>query len=301
MSEEQLRLRLQVIDLQSRLIDISVPRYLDSLNLAQRIVRDAGLQSHWPSGYRRNYFFRARGRQVHPQETLADVGVIDGELVYLLPEPDPSLGIVEQNPEYPEIKPYFGQGILLLVGYLLSILLWSFGWGMALTMSSSAMVTVFPSLGLAVLAIAFSRHAWGGRGSELRVGITAFVLFLIALVPPFFAPITQTAVSVSEFAPILLPGVVIGVAGLIVSWLAWWGAVEPLRAQVVVEQQQEDTVQSISCGICRNLIAPGKETAAPFQCPNCSHQRFHIGCMNARISSFHGDKRLCPICEVRLY
>lgn len=301
MSEEQLRLRLQVIDLQPRLIDISVPRYLDSINLSQRIVRDAGLQSHWPSGYRRNYFFRARGRQVHPQETLADVGVVDGELVYLLPEPDPVLGLIEQNPEFPEVKPYLGQGLGLLVGYLVAILLWSFAWGMALTLSSHFLVTILPSLGLGVLTVAFSRHAWGGRGSEPRVALTALIMFAIALVPPFFAPITQMGVSLRAFFPILFPGVVIGIAGLIISWLAWWGAVEPLKRQVVIEQKKESAVLLNNCGVCTNPIAVEHEASVPFQCPVCSPRRFHVGCMNAKITEFKGDKRLCPVCNTRLY
>ena len=100
MSLAEIRLRIQVIDINPRQIDITVPRYLAADNLSQRIIRDAGLQSHWHSGYRRNYILRARGRVLHPKETLEQLGVVDGEMIYLLPEPDPQVGVVEQNPEF---------------------------------------------------------------------------------------------------------------------------------------------------------------------------------------------------------
>ena len=78
MSLAEIRLRIQVIDINPRQIDITVPRYLAADNLSQRIIRDAGLQSHWHSGYRRNYILRARGRVLHPKETLEQLGVVDG-------------------------------------------------------------------------------------------------------------------------------------------------------------------------------------------------------------------------------
>ena len=86
MSLAEVRLRIQVIDINPKQIDITVPRYLAADNLSQRIIRDAGLQSHWRSGYRRNYTLRARGRVLNPKETLDQLDVVDGEMIYLLPE-----------------------------------------------------------------------------------------------------------------------------------------------------------------------------------------------------------------------
>jgi hypothetical protein len=297
MSLAEIRLRIQVIDINPRQIDITVPRYLAADNLSQRIIRDAGLQSHWRSGYRRNYTLRARGRVLHPKETLEQLGVVDGELIYLLPEPDEREGVLEQNPEYPEVKSYLGQGSLRLVLMIVLVLSFSFLWGMALTTSKHWVVTILPSLGLATLCVSFARHAWGGRAFQMKIGITALVLYLIALVPPFLAPVVQSGMEVLDFLKILVPGIVMGFASLIISWLAWWGAVEPLNRQVVREQRalEQDTTLP-KCGICVRDVEIEFDTVCQYQCG----RHFHSGCISAKQASFQGDARLCAVCNVRV-
>lgn len=286
-----------MIDINPRQIDITVPRYLAADNLSQRIIRDAGLQSHWHSGYRRNYILRARGRILHPKETLEQLGVVDGEMIYLLPDPDPKDGVLEQNPEYPEVKPYLGQGSLKLVLTLLVILSFSFVWGMALTFSASWIVIVLPSLGLASYCVSFARHAWGGRAFQMKIGITAFVLFLIALIPPFLASIVWNEKEFIDFLVRMLPGIVTGFASLIVSWLGWWGAVEPLNRQVVqVQRAIEQNTELPKCGICARDV----EVQFDVICPHHCGRHFHTGCLTARQSSFQGDARLCAVCNVRV-
>jgi len=297
LSVGDVRLRIQIIDIEPKQIDVTVPRYLAADNLSQRVIRDAGLQSHWKSGYRRNYTFRARGRIVYPKETLENLGVVDGELIYLLPEPDPSLGVLEQNPEYPEVNNYLGQGIPMLAGTISLVLLFSFFWGMALTTSQHWMVTVLPSLGLATLCISFARHAWGGRASQMRVGLTGLALYIIALGPPFFAPTIRSGISFGEFFSVLGPGMVMGLASLIISWLAWWGPVEPLNRAVVAEQRRlNQNMARHNCSICARDIEEEFDVMCPYNCG----RHFHSGCMQAKQASFQGDRRLCPMCNVRL-
>jgi len=297
LSVSEVRLRIQIIDVDPKQIDVTVPRYLAADNLSQRVIRDAGLQSHWKSGYRRNYTFRARGRVVHPKETLENLGVVDGELIYLLPEPDPALGVIEQNPEYPEVNDYLGQGTPMLAGMVSGVLIFSFFWGMALTTSQHWIVTILPSLGLATLCISFARHSWGGRASHMRVGVTGLSLYIIALAPPFFAPMIQTGMSFGEFISVLGPGVVMGIGALIISWLAWWGPVEPLNRTIVDEQRRlEQPNVGNSCGVCTRTIEESFDVLCPYNCG----KHFHSGCMEAKQSSFQGDSRLCPMCNVRL-
>ena len=57
---------------------------------------------------------------MHENESLADLGVIDNELVYLLPQPPTGMGVVEQNPDYPEVKGYSGRGLPVLISTILA-------------------------------------------------------------------------------------------------------------------------------------------------------------------------------------
>lgn len=233
MSLSEVRLRIQVIDIEPRQLDVTVPRYIPVSDLSQRVVRDAGMQSHWPNRFRRHYYIHARGRMLEHSETLESVGLVDGELIYLLPQPDAQLGVLEQNPEYPEVKPYLGQGLTQLMLSLFAVLLFSFLWGMALSVEQSTWTAILPSLGLSSLCVAVARHAWGGWAFNMRIGGTALLLYVIALIPPLFAPTMLAGVKLSVFFRTFAPGIVLGLAGLIFSWIAWWGPVEPLNRKVL--------------------------------------------------------------------
>ena len=298
MSTQEVRLRIQIIDIEPKQIDVTVPRYLAADNLSQRVIRDAGLQSHWKSGYRRNYMFRARGRVIHPKETLEHLGVVDGELIYLLPDPDPAAGVIEQNPEYPIINAYLGQGLPKLIGTISLVLLFSFFWGMALTTSQHWVVITLPSLGLATLCVSFARHAWGGRPSQVKIGFTAFTLYIIALGPPLFAPVLRVGISWAEFLSVLGPGIIMGIGALIISWLAWWAPVEPLTRRAVEENRQAESEALPCCGICGREVQNNVRAVCQYNC--VPGEVLHSGCMEAKILSFKGDKRLCPIHNVRI-
>lgn len=110
--DQTVHLRVQVVDMQSFTLDLQVPTYLPARDLTQRVARDAGLEAHWPDGRRRLYWLRARGRLVTDSETLAELNVVNGELVYLLPEPPAGSGVLEQPPDYPQNQGYPGKGLV---------------------------------------------------------------------------------------------------------------------------------------------------------------------------------------------
>ena len=135
---------------------------------------------------------------------------MDGELIYLLPQPDAQLGVLEQNPAYPEVKPYLGQGLVQLMLTLLAVLVFSFLWGMALTVEQSVWTAVLPSLGLASLCIAVARHAWGGWAFNMRVGSTGVCAVPHRLIAPVVCPYCASGFRMSEFIKILAPGIALG-------------------------------------------------------------------------------------------
>ena len=168
-------------------------------DLTQRIARDAGLQAYWANGLRRTYGLRARGRMMNERETLEHLGVIDDELVYLLPQPPVGMGLVEQDPDYPITHPYAGQGLILVISTILLTFFWVAGWGMALSQSQHWIVSTFPGLGLGVLCISFARHAFGGRATNLKILLLAMGLYFISLIPTFMLVPNLANISFSVF------------------------------------------------------------------------------------------------------
>ncbi|MEC8424617.1 MAG: EsaB/YukD family protein, partial [Myxococcota bacterium] len=120
--QQTVRVRVQVIDLESFTLDLIVPTYLPARDLTQRVARDAGLEAYWPDGRRRLYWLRARGRLLGDEDKLEQLGVVDGELVYLLPEPPSGSGVVEQTPDHPENRGYAGKGVFALLGSISSLI-----------------------------------------------------------------------------------------------------------------------------------------------------------------------------------
>ena len=141
-----------------QVLDLRVPVYLKASDLSQRIIRDAGLEPFWPNRKRKLYWMRARGRLLHDHETLQELGVIDNELIYILPQPLPEMGVMEQSPDYPKVNDYLGQGLPLLIFMLFAIISWSFCWGIAINASRHLFVSILPSMGVSVLCISFSLY-----------------------------------------------------------------------------------------------------------------------------------------------
>ena len=127
------------------------------------------MQSHWANRFRRHYYIHARGRMLDHSETLESVGLVDGELIYLLPQPDAQLGVLEQNPAYPEVKPYLGQGLTQLMLTLFAVLLFSFLWGMALVLSKVFGPPYYPVLDWRVCVLLL--HDMPGVAGRLTCGL----------------------------------------------------------------------------------------------------------------------------------
>ena len=310
--EQTVTLRVQVIDMKSFTLDLQVPTYLPAQDLTQRIARDAGLDSHWDNGQRRLYWLRTRGRLLGDKETLSQIGVIDGELVYLLPEPPPGSGVLEQPAEYPENLGYAGSGVPALLGTVALVVAWSVSWGAALSISRGPEVVLLPGIGLGLLCCNFARHAWGGQAHRLRVAFTAVLLFVMMMSltltstmaveqfsPSLFRDLPGRDVNpiFSEIVRDVVPGMVSGLLGVFVGWLAWWGAVEALpKKQPRVDAVGLEAVAVVPCGICSGSVTADVRMDCPYNCG----QRFHSGCYQARVAVYRGDNRFCAVCNAQV-
>lgn len=291
--EQTVNLRVQVIDMQSFTLDLQVPTYLPAGDLTQRIARDAGLSAHWPDGRRRLYYLRARGRLLAAHERLSELGVVRGELVYLLPEPPAGAPVQEREPEYPVSKGYLAKGIPALVISIVLVLGWSVGWGLALNYERSVWTVILPGLGLGMLCANLARHAWGGEGSSPRIALTGIVLFLVITALAFAGPILLGKASAPEVLAQAIPGFITGLAGVLVAWLAWWGAVEPVPVQAQAAAVAAGPAKAVPCAICGMPVAADVMVLCPHGCGKA----FHVGCHRAKLAVFRGDPRVCAICN----
>ena len=291
------RIRVQVIDMRSFTLDLEVPTYRPAKDVTQRIARDAGLAAHWEDRSRRLYWLRARGRVMQDEETLADLGVVNGELVYLLPEPRAGSPVQEQPPEYPRPASWEPAGWLVLGGALLWAVAWSVGWGFALLHGQGdPLVLMLPAFGLGMLSSALARHAWGGRGNQFRIGGTGAFLFVLFAVLAILPASQGSGVPVGTAFVDAAPGFLTGFAGALIGWLAWWGPVEPLPegagvVEEVVEVQQAQPLGT--CAICS--MAVGAEVLSA--CRHGCGAVFHTGCYGARASIARASDDRCEICN----
>ncbi len=280
---------VQVIDLEPFALEMVVPTFLPASDLTQRVARDAGLGAYWDDGTRRLFYLRARGRLLEPHEKLEDLGVVAGELLHLLPQPPEGSDLAECPPEYPATRGYAAAGNLNVVVGLCVVLSWSAGWALALTVERGPVVGLLPGLGLALLATSFARHLWGGLGSAIQVPITGLALYLplmiLVAVPAFFLGATPT-----ELLLVLGPALVGGVFGVMLSWLAWYGAVEPLPEVTVKEVREGEALVTWPCGICGAPVTPEVKADCMYGCGRV----FHAGCYKAKQSLSAAG--VCAVC-----
>jgi hypothetical protein len=282
--------RVQVIDLQPFSLDLVVPTYLPARDLTQRVARDAGLGAYWPDGTRREYFLRARGRLMLPEEKLQDLGVVPHELLHLLPQPPPGSGLEEQPPEYPKTKGYAAAGNLNVAASLLAVLAWTIAWGLALTVNYGLVSGLLPGVGLALLCTSLARHLWGGLGSQIRIPVTAFFLFVplmfLAGMPSLFAGAEPFQMGVSEGAAFIG-----GTIGILLGWLAWYGPVEPLPKVSVKETKEGEARVTWPCAICGGPVTVDVKSDCQFGCGRV----FHQGCYSAK-AALGTDGKTCIVC-----
>jgi len=281
---------VQVIDLQPFSLDMTVPTYLPARDLTQRVARDAGLGGYWDDGTRRTYYLRARGRLLGEEEKLDQLGVIPYELVHLLPQPPEGSGLVERPPEYPANLGYAGAGNITMAVSLLVVTGWTILWAVALSHEPSVVVGVFPGIALSLLSTAFARHLWGGVGSRIRIPITGLVVFMSLLALAGLAAVPLGAEPLSSLGVALATALIGGAMGVLLGWLAWFGAVEPLPKVTQKEVREGEAKVTWPCGICGGPVTPDVKADCRFQCGRV----FHVGCYNAKAAL--GDPTTCAVC-----
>ena len=294
-SAQTVQVRVQVIDLKSQTLDLTLPTYLPAKDLTQRVARDAGLQAYWSGGARRLYWLRARGRLMEDEERLMDLGVVPGELIHLLPQPPPGSGVQEQLPDYPETRGYAARGSLALAGSMIATIGWALAWGCALSVDRSLPVVLLPGLGLGLLCCSMARHLFGGEGYRARVAGVGLV-FSLALVTLAFAGPIAFGENPGQVYQQSVPGFVMAMIGVLFAWLAWWGAVEPLPPARPALKEEEVEELKIPCSIC----GLGTEEEVRLDCPYRCGKTFHSGCHAARKSVYRGDPNLCAVCGVQV-
>ena len=286
--------RVQVVDMQPFLLDLQVPTYLPARDLTQRIARDAGLDAYWDDGRRRLYWIRARGRLLGDGETLSELGVINRELIYLLPEPPAGEGVVERPPDYPVNIGYPAKPTVVLVSSLGFVGSWTIGWGVALGELMNDWTVAVPAVALGLITTAFARHAWGGLGSRPRVVATSLAVFMPCLILAF--TLANRLGTGSDIYAHGVAGGVFGLVGVMVGWLAWWGAVDPLPVRSEEETAVEEAVAVVDCGLCGLNVLPEVRAECPYVCGRF----FHSGCYRARVAVYTGDPRQCAICTAEI-
>jgi uncharacterized ubiquitin-like protein YukD len=293
---QTVNVRVQVVDLNPFTLDLQVPNYLPARDLTQRIARDAGLEAYWQDGRRRLYWLRARGRLVNDEETLLQLSVVDGELVYLLPEPPAGTGVMERPPVYPENRGYRAKGTAVLLTSAAGALTWTIAWGVAMGQLRNNWTVAIPAVALGLMTTNFARHAWSGRSNRIRVPLSSLGLVLPCLALALtISALSDGAGSGSPFAD-AIACIVFGIVGVMIGWLAWWGAVEPLPSQTVVEADvQEEGATVVACAICGTDVLPDVRTG----CDYCGRY-YHTGCYGARLAVDSGVSAKCESCAIAI-
>ena len=281
--------RVQVIDLEPFSLDLVVPTYLAASDLTQRVARDAGLGGYWPDGTRREYYLRARGRLLNPDEKLQDLGIVPNELLHLLPQPPPGSGLEERPPEYPVTHGYAAAGNLNVLLGLCVVLAWTFGWSAALTVDHGLVQGLLPGIGLSLLCTSLARHLWGGLGSRIRIPVTGFLLYVL-LLNLAAVPALLGGANLAEVVLSIGSAFIGGAFGILLGWLAWYGPVEPLPATSPKDVKQAEARVTWPCGICGAPVTVDVKADCTFGCGRV----FHQGCYTAKNAL--GDGRSCAVC-----
>lgn len=281
--------RVQVIDLQPFSLDLVVPTYLPARDLTQRVARDAGLGGYWPDGTRREYYLRVRGRLLTPEEKLQDLGVVPHELLHLLPQPPPDSGLEERPPEYPVTHGYAAAGNLNVALGLVTVMVWTSAWAAALTVDHGLLQGLLPGIGLSLLCTSFARHLWGGLGSQIRIPVTAFLVY-VPLMTLAGVPAVIGGAALAEVVLSIGSAFIGGAFGILLGWLAWYGPVEPLPATSPKDVKQAESLVTWPCAICGGAVTADVKADCGFGCGRV----FHQGCYTAKNAL--GDGKSCAVC-----
>ncbi|TVQ94133.1 MAG: hypothetical protein EA397_03215 [Deltaproteobacteria bacterium] len=289
--------RVQVVDVEAAALDLVVPTYLPAKDVTQRIARDANLGAYWPDGTRRKFWLRARGRLLGEDERLQDLGVVSGELIHILPQPPDGSEVIERPPEYPRAKGYRGGNLAVMAGAALNTIGFTVLWALALTVEGgwieAAILGLVPALAVALLATSTARHLFGPAGGW-KIPVVALLFFFpllaIAFVPAFLLGVEPMYLGASAGA-----GLLAGFGGVIMGFLSWFGAVEPLPERTTAEATALAVVeQSVAqCAICGGNVDLN-DLDNRQDCVYSCGRVFHMGCYRARAAI--APEGQCAVC-----
>lgn len=275
------QIRVQVVDVDPAALDMIVPTYIAAGDLSQRIARDANLGAYWPDGTRRAFWIRARGRILGEQEKLDSIGVVNGELIHVLPQPPANSGVIERPPELMGEETPGLRGTLRMIRAIIGLVTIALVWAIALSVGATWYTVLVPAVAVALCATTASRHIFGPPGSSIKVPLGGVALYMVFMVMAF-APLFFNGENWKHGLVMFVLGLFAGITGVIIGWLAWYGAVEPLpkqRIEQMVQQIQE--VREAPCGICQQMVDMG-DPAIRYDCMFGCGQLFHSGCYKAR-------------------
>jgi len=282
--------RIQVIDMTPSTLDLEVPLYISVKDLTQRVAVDSGLGAYWEDGTRRIFYLRARGRVLGPDEKLQELGIVPYELMHLLPQPPAGSGVQERPPEYPAGRGYSAKGNLMMVGGLAQMAGWAGLWLVGLSYDHGVVMSTLPAIALGLHVTSFARHMWGGNAKVFKIPVTGVLLYL-----PLFGVVTALSWAWSGAEPKAMVGTVMlgfigGLSGVLMSWLAWFGAVEPLPDRTVAHAVAAEQQAVYQCGICGLDVPPDVRADCVHRCGRV----FHSGCYAARQAVWNNPG--CAVC-----
>jgi hypothetical protein len=178
---------------------------------------------------------------------------------------------------------------------MMGLLAWAILWGATLTIQRDLWTVLLPGLAMGFICTSLSRHMWGGHGSQARIVGTALGLFVLMFVVVFLPAIYQGEQAAVVYSESIL-GFVAGFVGVILGWVGWWGAVEPLPQRDITEErldQQQQDLEEVPCGICGQGVIVDVREECPYRCGRA----FHSGCFQAKVAVFRGDSRYCAVCN----
>ena len=143
------------------------------------------------------------------------------------------------------------------------------------------LTTLIPAIAAGVLATTVARHFFGPPGSAIRIPAVGAIVYLVVLVLVFVPALIS---SEEVVYPLIMSvvGLLAGMVGVVMGWLAWYGAVEPLpeeRIEKMAQQFQE--VREAPCGLCQQPVDLA-DASVRFDCVFGCGQVFHSGCYKAR-------------------
>lgn len=287
--------RVQVIDLTPRVLDLVVPTYLPAADLTQRIARDAGLGAWWPDGSRRTFGLLARGRLLRDDERLADVGVVPWELIHLLPDPAAGSPVRERDAGLAVSLPPARSWVNRVAG-VLRVLAWTGVAAAGLRGLSSPGVAFLGAFGVGWLtALAVRRPGgslglWDTLGGAVIAVPALAVLGAIAWTSGVDAVATHHAAAGASVRLLVLTGLGGGV-GALLGGLALLGPFESLTAEAAASSTEASTSGRV-CALCGGAVSTDVAEGCGYGCDRV----FHRGCLAARRAVATGAG--CEVCGV---